>query len=104
MLFESDQEPAGKAGENPFHYAQFSCQNLYSTLSSAKAGEVLQLQITDMRYEEERRQIVSVTIFKQNASNDTKIQLGDKKDGFGTIFLTHHTESRNMKASRGIKC
>ena len=62
MLFESDQVPAGKAGERPFHYAQFSCQNLYSTLSSAKA-EVLQLQNTDMRYKDEQRQIVSVTPF-----------------------------------------
>lgn len=34
------------------YHQHFSCQTLYSTLSSAKAGEVLQLQNTDMRYKE----------------------------------------------------
>lgn len=71
-----DHKPVAKGRENnryifdfsvrqfstpkPFYYAQFSCQTLYSTLSSAKA-EVLQLQNTDKRYKEEHRQMFSNT-------------------------------------------
>lgn len=86
----------------PLHYAQFSCQTLYSTLSSAKAWEVLQLQNTDMRYK--KRSIdkyfqwqIHNTVLKHNAPAQDEETARRHEGGLWHYSVTHCTHTAGIQ-------
>lgn len=93
---------------------RFSCQTLYSTLSSAKA-EVLQRQNTDMRYMrrvDTRKKFSKTNLWhhflrqtaslKKKQKNPKTSRPGERKVGRGAYLVNTH--SRNVKDNGGTQC